>query len=130
MPPPGQARQLVNALASGSSVTMKTASKLVAGPVMTRYVSLQVIEDEANEQAGQAAGPERSRRPATAPDLLPGRQRLPVLHRLPGRLRRPDHRHGRRWPAVAARLAAGPSDSGGGIAITDVASYLSTSTGT
>ena len=31
---------------------------------------------------------------------------------------------------ISARLATGPDDSGGGIKITDVASYLSTSTGT
>ncbi len=113
---------------------MKSARKLVAGPVMTRYVSFQVIEDEANEQAGQPGG-------AGSVTLTRGRFQIcyPQDQRgggcqsftafqadASGRITGMDVD----GQPVASRLAAGPSDSGGGIRITDVTSYLSTFSGT
>jgi hypothetical protein len=125
------ARLLVDALASGNSASMLPARKLVAGPVMTRYIRFQVIEAEAAEESGQPESPGSvtatgagSYQQCTPPGQ--GCQTFSAfLADSAGRITGMDVD----GQPVAARLAAGPSDRGNGLVLTDVASYLGTSTG-
>jgi hypothetical protein len=125
------ARLLVDALASSTSASIQSAHKLVAGPVMTRYIRFQVIYAEAWEESGQPGVPASVT--ATGADSYQmcypqgqGCQSLTAFRSdAAGRITGMDVD----GQPIAARLATGPSDSGNGLVLTDVGSYLFTSTG-
>jgi hypothetical protein len=134
-PPPqasSDAQPLIEALAGSSSAGILSARSLVAGPVMTRYMSFQAIEAEAAEAAGQpgTAGSVTVTAPGSFQTCYPqqgGCQSFTAFSTdAAGRVTGMDVD----GQPVAGRLAAGRDDRGGGLAITDVASYLFTSTGT
>lgn len=124
------ARLLVDALASGTSASMQSARKLVAGPVMIHYIRFQVVDAEAAEESGQPGVP-------GSVSLTGGRYQIcysrgqgcqsftAVRADAAGRITGMDVD----GQPIAARLATGPSDSGNGLVLTDVNSYLFTSTG-
>jgi hypothetical protein len=124
------ARLLVDALASGTSASALSASSLVAGPVMTHYISFQATYAEAAEAAGQ---PER---PSSV--TVTGANSYQLCYPqstcqsftafqsdAAGRIvgMQVDGQ------PVAGRIAAGRNDRGNGLVLTDVTSYLFTSTG-
>ena len=127
------ARALVDALASGSSDQMRQAAKAVSGTVMRNYVKLQDIADEAGEATGQ---------PSTAEQVTvagPGSFQLcypqdsgggcqTFSNFLSGKSGRITGMSVDGVP-VKGRLAIAPDASGGGVSITDVASYRSTDSG-
>ena len=119
----------MDALASNNSATMRTARKLVAGPVMTHGVSLQAIQDEAAEASGQAgaAGSLTATGGNSYQICYPQGQGCQSFTAFradsAGRITGMDVD----GQPVAARLATGPADSGNGLVLTDVTSYLFTS---
>jgi hypothetical protein len=125
------ARLLVDALASGSSASMLSARKLVAGPVMIQYIRFQVAEAGAAEESGQPESPGSVAviGKGSYQNCLPqgqGCQSFTAFRAgAAGRITGMDVD----GQSVAARLAAGPSDRGNGLVFTDVTSYLFTSTG-
>lgn len=125
------ARLLTSALASGSSASLLSARKLVAGPVMTYYIRLQALDAEAADASGQpeAAGSVSAIGGGGYQICYPQGQGCQPFTAFQadsaGRITGMDVD----GQPVAARLATGPSDSRNGIAITDVASYLFTRLG-
>ncbi len=119
------ARLIVSALASGTSASMLSARKLVAGTVMTHYISLQAIQTEAAEASGQPQPAESVTATGGGRYQLcypqgGGCQSFSAFRAdATGRITGMDVD----GQPVAARLATGPSDSGNGLALTDVTSY-------
>jgi hypothetical protein len=122
---------LVSALASGSSASLLSARKLVAGPAMIRYIRFQVIYAEAAEESGQPGVP------GSVSVVPPGSYQLcyPQGQGCQSFTAFQVSKSGRitgmdvDGQPIAARLAAGPSDRGHGLVLADVTSYLFTSTG-
>lgn len=123
------ARLLVGDIATSSSSGTMAALSVVAGPVMTAYVTLQAIEAEASEAAGQPY-------PAESVTAIGGGYQLCLPQGqcdsftafqtdAAGRVTGADVD----GQPIAARLATGPSDHANGLVLTDVTSYLSTSVG-
>jgi hypothetical protein len=119
------ARLLVDALANGSSGSIASARKSVAGPVMTRYIGFQVVDAQAWEESGQ---------PSTSASVTAtgggsyqicwpqgqGCQSFSAFQSdAAGRITGMDVGS----QPVATRLAAGHPDRGNGLMLTDVASY-------
>jgi hypothetical protein len=125
------ARLLVSALASGNSESVQSARKLVAGPVMTHYIRFQVINAEAWEQSGQgnASASVTATSGGSYQMCYPqggGCQAFTAFQSdSAGRITGMSVD----GQPVADRLATGPSDRGNGLVLTDVGSYLFTSTG-
>ena len=123
------ARLLVGDVATSTSAGRCQRSAWLPGNVMTAYVTLQAIEAEAAEGAGQPYASESVTAigggyqlclPQGGCDSFTGFQ-----FDAAGRVTGADVD----GQPIAARLATGPSDHANGLVLTDVTSYLSTSVG-
>jgi len=113
----------MDALAGSSSATVAAARKLVPGPVIIRYVSFEPAEDASSEQSGQPFS-------SGSVSISPGRYRVGYPQNggcqsytafqpdTSGRVKGMDVNS----EPVAGRLAAGPSDTANGLALSNVTS--------